>query len=165
MAKVGGGGTVPVPVRDTVCGEPAALSATERVAVKVAVDAGVKDNEMAHEAPAASDSPQALVCAKSAGLAPARVMLLMLSVALPVFLSVAVWAALVAPVCAVKLSEAGVSEATGAGIAPRLAVTLCGALMTMVVDALLELATLPVQLLNRKPAFGVATRFTVEPAA
>lgn len=38
--KVGGG--VPVPVRFAVCGEPAALSATERVAVKVAADAGVK---------------------------------------------------------------------------------------------------------------------------
>jgi hypothetical protein len=61
MVKVGGGGTVPVPVRDTVCGEPAALSATESVALKLAAEAGVKDNEMAHEAPAASDSPQVSV--------------------------------------------------------------------------------------------------------
>jgi len=32
---------VPAPVRLAVCGEPAALSATERVAEKVATDAGV----------------------------------------------------------------------------------------------------------------------------
>jgi hypothetical protein len=33
-------------------------------------------------------------------------------------------------------------------IAEKLAVTLCGAFMVTVVDALLELATLPVQLTN-----------------
>jgi len=43
------------------------------------------------------------------------VMPLMMSAALPVFLSVAAWAALVVPVCAEKLSEAGVSETAGAG--------------------------------------------------
>jgi len=35
-------GAVPVPVRDAVCGEPVALSATESVAVKLAAEAGVK---------------------------------------------------------------------------------------------------------------------------
>jgi hypothetical protein len=38
--KVGSG--VPVPVRLAVCGDPAALSATESVAEKVVADAGVK---------------------------------------------------------------------------------------------------------------------------
>jgi hypothetical protein len=33
---------VPVPVRDEVCGEPVALSATESVAEKLAAEAGVK---------------------------------------------------------------------------------------------------------------------------
>ena len=33
---------IPVPVSDTVCGEPGALSATESVAEKLAADAGVK---------------------------------------------------------------------------------------------------------------------------
>ena len=154
-----------MPVRDTVCGEPAALSATETVAAKLAAEAGVKVIAMEQLALAASDSPQVLVWAKSVGLAPVMVMELMLSAALPVFLSVAVWDALVEPVCAVKVSDAGVKEATGAGIAPKLAVTLCGAPMVTVVDALLALATLPVQLLNMKPAFGVAARFTVVPAA
>ena len=36
------GGAVPVPLRLAVCGEPAALSATESVAEKVAAEAGVK---------------------------------------------------------------------------------------------------------------------------
>ena len=35
-------GAVPVPVSDTVCGEPEALSATESVAEKLAAEAGVK---------------------------------------------------------------------------------------------------------------------------
>ena len=33
---------VPVPVRDAVCGEPVALSATDNVAEKLAAEAGVK---------------------------------------------------------------------------------------------------------------------------
>ena len=37
----GAGGGVPVPVSVDVCGEPAALSATSRVAVKLAAEAGV----------------------------------------------------------------------------------------------------------------------------
>ena len=36
------GGTVPVPLRLAVCGDPAALSAAERVAEKVVAEAGVK---------------------------------------------------------------------------------------------------------------------------
>jgi hypothetical protein len=35
-------GAIPVPVRDEVCGEPVALSATDRVAVKLVAEAGVK---------------------------------------------------------------------------------------------------------------------------
>ena len=35
-------GAVPVPLSDTVCGEPEALSATESVAEKLDADAGVK---------------------------------------------------------------------------------------------------------------------------
>ena len=35
-------GAVPVPVSDTVCGEPEALSATDSVAEKLVAEAGVK---------------------------------------------------------------------------------------------------------------------------
>ena len=51
----------PVPVRATFCGEPVALSATSRVAVKVPVAAGLKLTEMVQVAPAASVVPQVVV--------------------------------------------------------------------------------------------------------
>jgi len=85
----GVGAAVPVPVSATVCGEPAALSATETVAAKLVAEAGVKVTEMEQLAPAASVEPQALVCAKSLGLGPPMLMPLIFSTALPVFLSVA----------------------------------------------------------------------------
>lgn len=87
---MGVGGAVPVPLSVTVCGEPAALSAIEIVAVKLATDAGVNVTEIEHVAPAANVAPQVLVCAKSAAFAPPRVMPLIVSAALPVFFSVAV---------------------------------------------------------------------------
>lgn len=40
-AATGAAAAVPVPLKVVVCGEPEALSATERVAEKVAADAGV----------------------------------------------------------------------------------------------------------------------------
>jgi hypothetical protein len=77
-------------------------------------------------------------------------MLAIVNVALPVFESVAACAALATLVVDVKLRDGGASEATGAvtTTALKLAVTLSGALMVMVVEALLELATLPVQLVK-----------------
>jgi hypothetical protein len=113
--KLGNG--VPVPLRLTVCGEPAALSATESVAVKLAAEAGLKVTAMEQLAPASSEPAQVLVWAKSVALLPPTVMPLMASGALPVFLRMALWAAVVVPVTAVKLSELGVSETTGASAA------------------------------------------------
>jgi len=117
-----------VPVRLTVCGEPEALSVTDNAAEKLAAEAGVKVMEMEQVALAARVSPQVLVWAKSLTSFPPRAIPLIFNVALPVFLSMAVWAALVEPVCAVKLSEAGVSETTGAGGAVPVPVraTVCG---------------------------------------
>jgi hypothetical protein len=105
-------------------------------------------------APAARVDPQALLpveTAKSVGLVPVMVMPVMFSVALPEFVSVALCAALVVPTVAVKLSgESDDNEATGAAAAtvPKLAVTLWGAFMVRVVDALFADATLPVQFVN-----------------
>jgi hypothetical protein len=104
-----------VPLRVTVCGDPAALSATVRVALKLATDAGVNVMLMLQLDPAASDEPQVLVCEKSVGLAPVMVMPLMVSAALPVLESVAVCEAVVVPLVDVKLSVAGVRDAMGAG--------------------------------------------------
>jgi len=114
--KAKSGGTVPVPVKALVCGEPAALSATDRVAVKLPVADGVKVMAIEQVAEAASASPQVLVPkAKSLALAPASVMAEMERVALPGLLSVKVWAELVVPLVTLpKFAEAGVSVAIGA---------------------------------------------------
>ena len=125
----GAGGTVPVPLSATVCGEPLVLSATDSVAEKLVAEAGVKVTEMVQLDPAASDAPQVFIeIAKSLGFAPVIAMLLMVSAALPVFISVAVCAALVDPVLAVKVKGPGVSETTGAGafVPVPFSVTVCG---------------------------------------
>lgn len=85
---MGAAGAVPVPLKATVCGEPEALSAMERVAVKLAAEAGVKVREIEQLDPAATEAPHVLVCAKSVGLAPVMVMPLMLRAAVPGFDSV-----------------------------------------------------------------------------
>jgi hypothetical protein len=51
-------GARPVPVRATVCGEPVALSATFKLAVKLPAAAGVNVTEIVQLEPAASDAPQ-----------------------------------------------------------------------------------------------------------
>src|SRR5207244_1977590 len=67
----------------------------ESVAVRAAATVGVKVTLMLHFAPAATLVPQVLVCAKSPGLAPVIVILLMVSVAFPVLERVTLCAALV----------------------------------------------------------------------
>jgi hypothetical protein len=105
----------PVPVSDEVCGEPDALSATLSVAVAVPADVGAKTMEMVHFAPAASELPQVVVSLKTPASAPDRVMPVIAKAALPVFMRVAVCAALLLPVATEpKVSVAGVSVAAGA---------------------------------------------------
>ena len=87
-----------MPLRVTVCGEPVALSVMESVAEKLAAEAGVKVTEMEQLSPAATELPQVLVCAKSLGLVPARLIPVIVRGALPGFESVAVCGALVVPV-------------------------------------------------------------------
>jgi len=112
--SVNEGSGVPAPLSVTLCGEPAALSATESVALKLAADAGVKVTETVQLAPAASELPQVLVWAKSAAPAPVIAMLVIARAALPVLVSVAVCAALAVPAVDVNVRDGGVSEATGA---------------------------------------------------
>jgi hypothetical protein len=117
---------------------------------------------------AASVAPQAFApveMAKSVGLAPPIAMLLMFSVALPELASVADSADEVVPTVVLWKVSAGVSAARGAAALEKLAVTISGAVMVMVVEALLGLATLPAQLTNAKPVFGVAERSTTVPDA
>jgi hypothetical protein len=78
---------MPVPVRLTVWTVGLALSVMVRAPVLVPVAVGRKLTAMLHEAPAATLAPQLLVSEKSAlGL-----MLLMLSSAVPIFVSDTVW--------------------------------------------------------------------------
>src|SRR5437868_5113203 len=74
------GAVVPVPVNETVCGLPAALSVTESVPVREPAAVGVKLTEIVHVADAATDVPQLFVWPKS----PLAAMLMMVSVAEPV---------------------------------------------------------------------------------
>ena len=125
----------------TVCGEPEALSAIETLALKLAIEVGVKVTEMVQLEPAASAVPQVLVCVKLVAPVPVKVMPVMVSGALPVLLSCEVCTALVMPLIEVKLSVAGVTEAIGAGTGVPVPVseTVCGepeALSAMESDAL-----------------------------
>ena len=82
----------PVPVSATVCGEPVALSAKPSEAVSVPAAMGLKVTETVQDPPAAR-FPQLLVWVNEEGLEPPVIMLVRVSAAFPVFLSVTVCAA------------------------------------------------------------------------
>jgi hypothetical protein len=81
-------GLVPVPVRLTVCGLPAALSETVSVAVRLPGAVGVNVTLMVQLPPAASELPQVVVSGKSPGLGPVTARLAMLKARLPLFVRV-----------------------------------------------------------------------------
>ncbi len=87
----------PMPLRETVCGLPVALSVMLTDALRWPVAVGVKVTLMVQFAPALTLEPQVLVSAKSPGFVPAMLMLVIVSVPLPVFVSVTVLAILVVP--------------------------------------------------------------------
>ena len=135
-----------MPVRVTVCGEPAALSVTRMLPVTPPVVTGAKVTEMEQLAPAANDGPQLLVSLNrpiSGELG--AVMPVMVNGALPVLLSVTVCAAEVVPAVAEKLSDEGESDATGTGAAVPVPVrvTICGEPVALSVTSRLPV-TLPV---------------------
>ena len=86
---------MPVPERLAVCGLPLALSVMLTEAVRLPLAAGVNVTLMVQLALAATELPQVLAWAKSLALAPVRARLVMLNEALPVLVSVTVWAVLV----------------------------------------------------------------------
>ena len=75
---------VPVPERLAVCGLPLALSVMLTEAVRLPLAAGLNVTLIVQLAPAATELPQVLVCAKSLALVPVRARLVMLKAALPV---------------------------------------------------------------------------------
>jgi hypothetical protein len=110
----------PVPVRETVCGGPLALSVMVMVPVRVPPVVGVKVTEILQVAPVATLLLQVLVAAKS----PEVVIDAMLKAAWPELVSVMVCAELVEPVaCAANVRLVGVSVAAAVGTATTLTVT------------------------------------------
>src|SRR3989441_1133639 len=95
-------GTIPVPASDTDCGLPGASSVMVTVAVRAPVAAGVNVTVKAQLADAATGPPARghgatpePATAKSPGFEPARAMLVMLRVAVPLLVRVTVCAGLV----------------------------------------------------------------------
>jgi len=74
-----------VPDTPAVCGLFVALSVTVNVPLRVPVAVGVKVTLIVQFAPAATDVPQLLVCAKLPPLVPVMAMLVIDSAALPEF--------------------------------------------------------------------------------
>src|SRR5205807_2157813 len=89
---------VPEPLKATVCGLPLALSVMVTLALLEPVAVGENVTLIVQEAPAASVLEllgHVLVWAKSPALVPVRPMLLMVRAAVPLLVSVTVWAVLV----------------------------------------------------------------------
>lgn len=86
--RMAAGLATPVPLRATLWGLEGALSVTAREAEVAPEVTGAKISEMVQLAPALTLEPQVLVSPKYLALAPVMAMLLMLSVALPVFVIV-----------------------------------------------------------------------------
>ena len=118
-----------MPLSVTLCGLPAASSLILRVALRLPLAEGVKVTEtvqVAFTASVAGLLGQVFVCAKSAALVPANAMPLIVKGAVPLFVSVTDFAALVAPTsCDPKLKLAGDRLTAGAVPVP-LTPTLCG---------------------------------------
>jgi hypothetical protein len=90
-AKLMRGAATPVPVNETICGLPLALSVTEMEPVRDPAAVGVKVTEIVQVPAAATEVPQVFAWLKS----PLGAMLLIVKGAVPVLVSVTVWAALV----------------------------------------------------------------------
>ncbi len=112
----------PVPVRETVCGLPAALSAMLNVPARVPVPVGVKVTLTVQLLLTARLVPQLLLCVKS----PLAVMLATLAAAVPVFDTVTGCDALLLPsTCAAKVRVLADTAMTGAVPVP-VSETVCG---------------------------------------
>src|SRR4051794_30128285 len=87
------GTPIPLPASETLCGEPGALSVRVSVAARAPPAVGLKATLNVHVSPAATlaQDPDFL---KSPGWSPAIELALIVSVPVPVFVIVTVWAAL-----------------------------------------------------------------------
>jgi hypothetical protein len=90
-------GAVPVPLRVTDCGLPAALSVIVTLAARLPLAAGAKVTLMVQFEPPARELPHVFVWTKSPLLVPVIAMLVIVIATVPVLLNVIVCAALVVP--------------------------------------------------------------------
>jgi hypothetical protein len=115
---IGALAAAPVPVRGTLCGLPAALSATLTFAARAPVAVGLNVTlivQFAFAASVAGLTGQVFVCAKSPAFAPVIETPVIVIAALPEFVSVMVCAALVVPcACDANVNDVGAKLATGA---------------------------------------------------
>src|SRR4051794_22449648 len=119
-AQLNGVVTVPpVPASASWCGLPGALSVIVTLALRAPEAPGVNVTEIEQDAPAASVLGligQLFVWAKSLAFEPVTARPVIDSGALPTFVSVDDWAALVVPTpCEAKVRAGGVSATAGAG--------------------------------------------------
>jgi len=129
-------GAVPVPVRVTVCGLPAALSAKLNVADSAAVVEGVKviiTVQLPVGATGVATTQVFAAMLKSAAFGPEMVgVLVKVRLALPVFISVTVRVALVVPLGTRLKGRVVGSVTTGAGAVPvPERATVCGLLAAL----------------------------------
>lgn len=122
------GTSCPIPLKLTDCGEPLALSAMVREAVRVPAADGLKVTLIEQVALTASDGPQVLASIKSAAFVPASPMELSVIGWLPVLEITVLWAVLVVPVFwAGNVREAGLTESVVRGTRPEpTRLTVCG---------------------------------------
>ena len=90
-------GLMPVPVRATCCGLVGSVSATCRVAFRVPAAEGVKVTLTVQLEPGDRLEAQVVAWVKSDAFVPASEIAMLLSVVVPMFLSVTIWATLVVP--------------------------------------------------------------------
>ena len=116
-----------MPVRATVCGDAAPLSATLSFAEYAAAAAGLNATYTVQVPLAASVGPQVSSATKSVGLVPANVIEVIVTVVLPELVSVTALVAEVVP-CAVagKARLVTLSFTLGAATPVPVSVTFCG---------------------------------------
>jgi hypothetical protein len=154
---------MPVPVSATVCGLPAALSATLTFAVRVPEAVGVNVTLMEQDAPAATDPPQVLVSEKSPAFAPVMLTLVTVNVAVPLLVRVTTKGALDVPtVWLANARLAGVNTTLAAMPVP-VSGTVCGLVLPLSVMVSVPGKTPVVVGVKVTPIVHVAAEFTAVP--
>jgi hypothetical protein len=156
MVNVGAGD--PVPFSVTVCGAPVALSAADSVAVRLPAEAGVNVTLIVQVCCGASELGHSFDWAKSLEFVPVRVIPVIESAVLPVFVNVAVCAALVVPTTPANVRVPGVSVADSTCTAVTVTVTAADVLAALLLSPPYTAVT------ECCPSASVAAAYVARPA-